>query len=110
MTEVSSGGVRSADGTPIAWVRQGEGPSLVMVSAVMASRARTPQPGLPAALARHFSVLTQAVRDLGEILPDALVRVLPGHGHGVDDDSLVLAVRDFLTASAVPVTATDDTR
>jgi pimeloyl-ACP methyl ester carboxylesterase len=66
MTPAASGVATSRDGTPIAWTRQGEGPAIVMVSAVMASRARTPQPGLPAALAQHFSVLTYDRRGTGE--------------------------------------------
>ena len=66
MTEAISGVTASTDGTAIAWTRQGEGPAIVMVSSVMASRARTPQPGLPATLARHFSVLTYDRRGTGE--------------------------------------------
>jgi pimeloyl-ACP methyl ester carboxylesterase len=66
MTGAISGVVTSTDGTPIAWTRQGEGPAIVMVGAVMASRARTPQPGLPAALAQHFTVLTYDRRGTGE--------------------------------------------
>lgn len=66
MTGTDSGVLTSTDGTAIAWTRQGEGPPVVLVGAVMASRARTPQPGLPAALARHFTVLTYDRRGTGE--------------------------------------------
>src|SRR3978361_2378609 len=66
MTEPTSGVATSADAKRIAWTRQGEGPAVVMVGAVMASRARTPQPGLPAALARHFTVVTYDRRGTGE--------------------------------------------
>jgi pimeloyl-ACP methyl ester carboxylesterase len=66
MSEANSGVLRSTDGTPIAWTRQGEGPPVVLVGAVMASRARSPQPGLPAAMARRFTVLTYDRRGTGE--------------------------------------------
>lgn len=66
MTETSSGTATSSDGTSIAWTRQGQGPPVVMIGAVMASRTRTPQPGLPAALARHFTVLSYDRRGTGE--------------------------------------------
>lgn len=57
--------VHSADGTPIAWSRMGRGPAIVMIGAVMASRDRTPQPGLPAALAEHHAVFTYDRRGTG---------------------------------------------
>ncbi len=56
----------SADGTPIAWSVQGDGPSLVVVNCVMAWRDSTPQPDLPAALAEHFTVITYDRRGKGE--------------------------------------------
>ena len=58
--------VESADGTLIGWSREGDGPAIVMVGAVMASRSRTPQPGLPAALAEHYTVFTYDRRGTGE--------------------------------------------
>ncbi len=57
--------VTSADGTPIAWTRQGSGPPLIMIHCVAVSRATTPQPGLPAALAQHFTVYTYDRRGTG---------------------------------------------
>jgi pimeloyl-ACP methyl ester carboxylesterase len=56
----------SADGTPIAWSVEGDGPALVVVNCVMAWRSSTPQPQLPAALARHFTVITYDRRGKGE--------------------------------------------
>lgn len=53
---MSTGTVTSADGTQVAWAQEGSGPPLVMVHCVGVSRATTPQPTLPAALAEHFSV------------------------------------------------------
>lgn len=65
MENVVSGTATSTDGTRIGWTRRGGGPPLVMVSCVMASRARTPQPALPALLAEHFSVTTYDRRGTG---------------------------------------------
>ena len=59
------GVVTSADGTEIAWSRRGSGPDLVMVHCVGVSRATTPQPTLPDALAEHFTVWTYARRGKG---------------------------------------------
>ncbi len=56
----------SADGTQIAWSRQGSGPPLVMVHCVAVSRATTPQPTLPSALAEHFTVYTYDRRGTGQ--------------------------------------------
>ncbi|MGC5614711.1 alpha/beta fold hydrolase [Georgenia sp. Z1491] len=60
------GTVTSADGTELAWSRTGSGPDLVMVHCVATSRTATPQPGLPAALAEHFTVWTYDRRGTGE--------------------------------------------
>ncbi|EOM77540.1 hypothetical protein Rrhod_1101 [Rhodococcus rhodnii LMG 5362] len=65
-TGPTRGIVHSADGTPIAWSRAGAGPDLVMVHCVGVSRATTPQPTLPAELARHFTVWTYDRRGKGE--------------------------------------------
>lgn len=66
MENILAGVVASADGTQIAWTRQGDGPPVVMVSPVMACRERSPQPGLPAALAESYTVLTYDRRGTGE--------------------------------------------
>lgn len=62
----TTGTVTSADGTPIAYTRLGSGPALVMVHCVGVSRATTPQPTLPEALAEHFTVYTYDRRGKGE--------------------------------------------
>lgn len=66
MKNRSDGEVASADGTLIGWTRHGDGPPIVMVSSVMACRQRTPQPGLPLALAARFSVYTYDRRGTGD--------------------------------------------
>lgn len=74
---VQTGTVTSPDGATIAYTRQGAGPALVMVHCVSTSRARTPQPTLPAALAEHFTVFTYDRRGTGEsgmALPYAVER------------------------------------
>lgn len=60
------GTATSADGTAIAWTRRGSGPPLVMVHCVSVSRATTPQPTLPGALAQHFTVWTYDRRGNGD--------------------------------------------
>ena len=60
-----TGTTTSADGTEIAWTRQGSGPDLVMIHCVATSRERTPQPTLPDALAEHFTVWTYDRRGTG---------------------------------------------
>jgi pimeloyl-ACP methyl ester carboxylesterase len=67
MTSTATSGVlNSTDGTPIAWTRQGNGPPIVMVSGVMASRARPQQPALAAALAARYTAYTYDRRGTGE--------------------------------------------
>ena len=66
MENIVEGVVTSADGTRIAWTRQGDGRPIVMVSPVMACRERSPQPGLPAALAEGYAVVTYDRRGTGE--------------------------------------------
>ena len=44
--------------------------------------------------------LLDAVHELGAAVPHAVVRVLPGQWHGIDDDTLVLTIQEFLNASA----------
>lgn len=64
-TLITTGTAVSADGTVISWSRQGSGPALVMVHCVATSRAGTPQPTLPSALAEHLTVLTYDRRGTG---------------------------------------------
>jgi pimeloyl-ACP methyl ester carboxylesterase len=66
MAVATSGVATSVDGTPIAWTKEGSGPAIVIVNCVMASRARTPQPGLPSALGEHSTVFTYDRRGTGE--------------------------------------------
>jgi pimeloyl-ACP methyl ester carboxylesterase len=66
MAVATSGVATSMDGTSIAWTQQGSGPAIVIVNCVMASRMRTPQPGLPSALAEHYTVFTYDRRGTGE--------------------------------------------
>lgn len=71
------GTLTSRDGTTISWSKEGSGPPLVMIECVGASRRTTPQPTLPAALARHFTVFRYDRRGKGEsgnTLPFALER------------------------------------
>lgn len=63
---MDSQSVTSPDGTRISWTKQGAGPPLVMVHCVAVSRATTPQPTLPDALAQHFTVYTYDRRGTGE--------------------------------------------
>lgn len=63
---VEHGIATSADGTRIAWTRQGAGPAIVMVHCVATSRSRTPQPGLPVALAERATVWTFDRRGTGK--------------------------------------------
>lgn len=58
--------VSSADGTEIAYTRLGSGPPLVMIHCVGVSRATSPQPTLPEALAEHFTVFTYDRRGKGQ--------------------------------------------
>lgn len=60
------GTLTSADGTTVAWSMEGSGPPLVMVDCVGVSRRTTPQPTLPAVLARHFTVIRYDRRGKGE--------------------------------------------
>ena len=65
MENIVEGVAASADGTQIGWTRQGDGPPVVMVSPVMACRERSPQPGLPLALAERCTVFTYDRRGTG---------------------------------------------
>ncbi len=57
--------VRSADGTAIAYTRQGQGPPLILVDGALCSRSFGPMPKLAAQLAAHFTVYTYDRRGRG---------------------------------------------
>src|SRR5580658_4165572 len=58
--------VRSADGTTIAFTREGQGPSLILVDGAMCSRSFGPMPKLAAQLTEHFTVYTYDRRGRGD--------------------------------------------
>ena len=62
----ASGRVLSADGTPIAWQRQGEGPPLVVVDPVMMDRTTSGMAGVAELLAAGHTVYTYDRRGKGE--------------------------------------------
>jgi pimeloyl-ACP methyl ester carboxylesterase len=64
--EVTTEFVESADGTRIAFERQGSGPAVILVDGAMCYRANGPNGPLAALLARHFTVYTYDRRGRGE--------------------------------------------
>lgn len=69
--------VISADGTPIAYTKQGLGPVLVVVDGALSTRTTGTKPQLAGLLAEHFAVLTYDRRgrgDSGDTQPYAAVR------------------------------------
>jgi pimeloyl-ACP methyl ester carboxylesterase len=56
----------SADGTRIAYTRQGSGPALVLIDGALCSRAFGPHPSLATVLATDFTVYTYDRRGRGE--------------------------------------------
>jgi pimeloyl-ACP methyl ester carboxylesterase len=69
--------VTSADGTPIAYTKQGHGPVLVVVDGAMSVRATGTKPQLARLLAERFTVLTYDRRgraDSGDTQPYAAAR------------------------------------
>ena len=62
----ASGRVLSADGTPIAWQRQGDGPPLVIVDPVMMDRTTSAMAGVAELLAAGHTVYTYDRRGKGE--------------------------------------------
>ena len=76
-TDATSGSVRSADGTTIAYEGSGAGPALILVDAAGGYRAFGPMPGLAGLLATDFTVFTYDRRGRGEsadTLPYAVER------------------------------------
>ena len=57
--------VRSADGTTIAYTREGQGPPLILVDGALCSRSFGPMPKLARQLAPHFTVYTYDRRGRG---------------------------------------------
>ena len=57
--------VRSADGTPIAFTKAGQGPPLILVDGALCSRSFGPMPKLAAQLTPHFTVYTYDRRGRG---------------------------------------------
>ena len=69
--------VRSADGTPIAFTKAGQGPPLILVDGALCSRSFGPMPKLATLLAPHFTVYTYDRRGRGasgDTLPYAAAR------------------------------------
>jgi pimeloyl-ACP methyl ester carboxylesterase len=69
--------VTSADGTPIAFVREGSGPALILVDGAMCYSTNGPMPALAARLTDHFTVYRYDRRGRGasgDTLPYAVDR------------------------------------
>ena len=58
---------------------------------------------------RTAPVLLDAARQLGEAIPGAVLRELPGGWHGVADGLVVTTIRDHLAAGLVPLSTTRET-
>ncbi|WP_112242585.1 alpha/beta fold hydrolase [Kribbella monticola] len=58
--------VKSADGTPIAYDRIGEGPTVVLVDGALCSRAQGPMPDVAKELASQYAVYTYDRRGRGD--------------------------------------------
>ncbi|MEV0384327.1 alpha/beta hydrolase [Nonomuraea sp. NPDC050643] len=58
--------VSSADGTPIAFTRTGQGPAVILVDGALSHRAQSINADLATALAGHFTVYTYDRRGRGE--------------------------------------------
>src|SRR4051794_32787640 len=65
-TTITTGTVRSTDGTLIAYERSGAGPPLVLVDGASCHRASGPMRSLAALLAGHFTVHAYDRRGRGE--------------------------------------------
>ncbi|MCC3275695.1 alpha/beta fold hydrolase [Arthrobacter sp. zg-Y20] len=66
MEPSASGTVSSADGTPIAWSRQGSGPPLAIVGPLLAHRSSRATAALAGILSRNHTVYTYDRRGIGE--------------------------------------------
>jgi pimeloyl-ACP methyl ester carboxylesterase len=80
--------VSSADGTKIAYDRQGTGPALILVDGAMCTRSSGPKPELASAASAHFTVYSYDRRgrgDSGDTLPYAVDREVEDIAALVDD-------------------------
>ncbi len=80
--------VNSADGTKIAYDKQGEGPALILVDGALCSRSSGSKPELVNLLAPHFTVYSYDRRgrgDSGDTLPYAVEREIEDIGTLIDD-------------------------
>ena len=66
MEPSASGTVSSADGTPIAWSRQGSGPPLAIVGPLLAHRSSRATAALAEILSQNHTVYTYDRRGIGE--------------------------------------------
>ena len=80
--------ISSADGTKIAYDREGTGPALILIDAAMNTRSSGAKPELVSLLSRHFTVYSYDRRgrgDSGDTLPYAADREIEDIGALVDD-------------------------
>src|SRR5262249_29457190 len=80
---LTSGTLRSKDGTTIAYEHQGHGPALILVDGALCSRAFGPMKALSAALQSSFTVFRYDRRgrgDSGNTLPYAVEREIEDLG------------------------------
>jgi pimeloyl-ACP methyl ester carboxylesterase len=78
----------SADGTKIAYDKQGDGPALILIDGAMNSRSSGPKPELASLLARHFTVYSYDRRgrgDSGDTPPYAVDREIEDIEALIDD-------------------------
>ena len=78
----------SADGTKIAYDKQGDGPALILIDGAMNSRSSGPKPELASLLARHFTVYSYDRRgrgDSGDTSPYAVDREIEDIEALIDD-------------------------
>jgi pimeloyl-ACP methyl ester carboxylesterase len=80
--------ISSADGTKIAYDKQGEGPALILIDGAMCTRSSGSKPELASFLAPHFTVYSYDRRgrgDSGDTLPYAVDREIEDIEALIDD-------------------------
>lgn len=80
--------VNSADGTKIAYDKEGAGPALILIDGAMCTRSSGSKPELVSLLSRHFAVHSYDRRgrgDSGDTLPYAAGREIEDIGALIDD-------------------------